>query len=52
MQCQNFDKQDLSAMGAVGKKDTKNLRLDFHPSLIQQQCVASVEAKQRLESTT
>lgn len=52
MQCQNFDKQDLSAMGAVGKKEIKNLSLDLHPSFIWQQRVASVEAEQRLESTT
>lgn len=52
MQCQNFDKQGLSAMGAVGKNETKNLGLDFNPSLIWQQCVASGEAEQRLESTT
>lgn len=52
MQCQNFDKQGLSAMKAVGKNETKNLGLEFHPSLIWQQCVASVEAEQGLESTT
>lgn len=52
MQCQNFAKQGLSAMGAVGKKETKNLGLDFHPNLIWQQCVASIEAERRLESTT
>lgn len=52
MQRQNFDKQGLSAMGAAGKKEAKNLGLDFHPILIWQQCVASVEAEQRLESTT
>lgn len=36
IQCQNFDKQGLSAMQAVGKKETKNLGLDFYPSLIWQ----------------
>lgn len=46
-----FDKQGLSAMKAVGKNVTKNLGLEFHPSLIWQQCVASVEAEQGLEST-
>lgn len=52
MQCQNFDKQGLSAMKAVGKNETKNLGLEFHPSLIWQQCVASAEVEQGLESTT
>lgn len=47
MQCQNFDKQDLFAIGAVGKEKTKNPGLDFHPSLIWQQGVASIEAEWR-----
>lgn len=34
------------------ERKTKNLGLVFHPSLIWQQCVAPVEAEQRLESTT
>lgn len=52
MQCQNLDKHSLPAMGSVGKNETKILGLEFHPSLIWQQCEASVEAEQRLESTT
>lgn len=52
MQCHIFDKQGLSAMKAVGKNETKNLGLEFHPILIWQQCAASVEAEPGLESTT
>lgn len=47
MQYQNFDKQGLSAMAAVGKKETKNLGLELHPNLIWQQGGASVEAEWR-----
>jgi len=52
MQCQNFVKQGLSAMRAVGKNETQDIGLEFHPSLIWQRCVASVEVEQGLESTT
>lgn len=52
MQCQNFDKQGSSAMKAVGKNQTKNPGLEFHPSLIWQQRVPSAQAEQGLESTT
>lgn len=52
MRCQNFDKQGPPAMKAIGKNETKNLRLEFHPRLIWQQSVASAEVGKRLESTT
>lgn len=45
MWCQNFDKQGPSAMKAIGKNETKNLRLEFHPRLIWQQSMASAEAR-------
>lgn len=52
MQCQNFDKQGPSVMKAIGKNETKNLGLEFHPRLIWQQRVASADAGKELESTT